>query len=1139
MKKLGLLALLMIGVQCYGAEVPITEREAEVLGNRFYLGKREANNYPFSLPEDRVTVNTVYVSNQRGQEVSAETLPIIQEKVSHIVVEDEVDIRPFVALARGGLEKGYGIHFYGLNRLEGLGDILRAWSGDESTAYLHHLDVAIQGMKEGDLRREVVGRIGEALSLPASEKLETLSLRFMHLDPENMGYLYGILRDRPRPFLKRLILSYNDLTDDLLGTGGALEQIIGERTQLSSLSIMDLRGNSFESVAAWNIGAGLFRRRVGGIYTLKLLLNGFEDYKTAGFLTGAVVTRRGIDKEAINAMKRDEEIGIENRWFLEGEYASPEDVYPYRDLGDQLSLMAHKGGWRSLDLRERRLESRDIRDLLRTVSSLTKINLEGAYRGGRSFNMEDHRSIVESLGGMPLISLNLGKNQLGYIARVYEGLSALSTLKQLSFGSNEMGSSPIDLENTEVDQFLIGLRFGFLSLKILELQENILTDRDFDNILGIMEEKGGGIYNLSGNRIALRRMELLLKTLSAFARDPLRKEEPFYIDLRDNQIDEGIIKSFTSLYERGVTESPELNWPVVHISLPLGGGGYKKGSFMGNVRSFVNLIRAKVIREGEWSFLEELEREESHRIRSRLFNRIAVEGMRSIPLLRRLGDLQELSLIGELAPAKSTLIGALGELTGLTSLNLEANEIGAEDISSLSTSLIRMPGLTDLSLARNKIGEGMGILSEVLGELRSLSKLGLWSNNLTIEVMPYLARALRNLPNLTWLHVGGNPIKNEGVRIIGEALAMGPLEWLSLGACQLTSEGAGILRDVIRGITSLKELALEDNNLGDAGATALGEALRGRTSFSALYVYRNNFGREGTQALGSALGTIRNFKKLAFYGQNSQEAGMEAIVRAFEMLTQLKWISAAGFSSDQFIRLCGSLVRNPNLLTISLETSDSTREIEKATALANVLRNTPRLEYLGINNNWTRDGYSVLAPSLPLSLETIYVERGYDNTGVGHLMSSLERLTRLEKLILQQVRLGVENARIIFPKLSSLIHLEALNISYNSFGAEGASVLAGGLRGTKHLKFLNISNTNIEDEGLLALLPSLIEIKTLVNLWLESNGITTSSASPLSLMLKKLPFLTKLGLKGNPVASDAGAMDGLRENLYDARYLLI
>ena len=111
-------------------------------------------------------------------------------------------------------------------------------------------------------------------------------------------------------------------------------------------------------------------------------------------------------------------------------------------------------------------------------------------------------------------------------------------------------------------------------------------------------------------------------------------------------------------------------------------------------------------------------------------------------------------------------------LTGLTSLDLEANGIGADGARSLSS----LTGLTSLDLGGNRIGDdGARSLSSLTG----LTFLNLSDNGIGADG----ARSLSSLSGLTSLYLGYNKISEAGLSAVLEAWASRPhrLETLHFG----------------------------------------------------------------------------------------------------------------------------------------------------------------------------------------------------------------------------------------------------------------------------------------------------------------------------------------------------------------------
>ena len=105
-------------------------------------------------------------------------------------------------------------------------------------------------------------------------------------------------------------------------------------------------------------------------------------------------------------------------------------------------------------------------------------------------------------------------------------------------------------------------------------------------------------------------------------------------------------------------------------------------------------------------------------------------------------------------------VAALATLTGLTSLDLRGNQIGAEGARALG----HLTGLTSLDLRGNQIGdEG----ARALGQLTGLTLLDLHANQIGDEG----ARALGQLTRLTSLDLSENQVGDEGTASLLDALS--------------------------------------------------------------------------------------------------------------------------------------------------------------------------------------------------------------------------------------------------------------------------------------------------------------------------------------------------------------------------------
>ena len=104
---------------------------------------------------------------------------------------------------------------------------------------------------------------------------------------------------------------------------------------------------------------------------------------------------------------------------------------------------------------------------------------------------------------------------------------------------------------------------------------------------------------------------------------------------------------------------------------------------------------------------------------------------------------------------------------------------------SLSLALHFLPHLQRLDLPFGKIGDlGVKELAKVLPDLKTLSFIGLGSNDITPIGVFYLISAVAGLDALEGLDLSGNDIKEEGICLLSESITAG-LSTIILRSCGL------------------------------------------------------------------------------------------------------------------------------------------------------------------------------------------------------------------------------------------------------------------------------------------------------------------------------------------------------------------
>ena len=154
--------------------------------------------------------------------------------------------------------------------------------------------------------------------------------------------------------------------------------------------------------------------------------------------------------------------------------------------------------------------------------------------------------------------------------------------------------------------------------------------------------------------------------------------------------------------------------------------------------------------------------------------------------------------------------------------------------------------------------------------------------------------------------------------------------------------------------STITEVNLDDNNIGDTGATALAEALKGNSTFKYLYLGKNNIGDRGAIALAEALKVNSTITNVNLYDNNIGATGARALAEALNV--------------------------NSTITAISL--NDNNIGDTGARALAEALNVNSTITDVSLGNNNIGDiGATALAESLKVNLTIIYIELNNNNIG--------------------------------------------------------------------------------------------------------------------------------------------------------------
>ena len=141
----------------------------------------------------------------------------------------------------------------------------------------------------------------------------------------------------------------------------------------------------------------------------------------------------------------------------------------------------------------------------------------------------------------------------------------------------------------------------------------------------------------------------------------------------------------------------------------------------------------------------------------------------------------------------------LNSVPNLTKLNLSDTNMGEEEASALARALKDVPELSNLDMAHNALGHGIIELAKNLNSVPNLTELDLKNTNIGEDEASALTHALKDVPERSDLNLGFNPL-GRGVRDLVQHLSSVPkLKYLSLFSVQMTKTEIEELCTAVKG----------------------------------------------------------------------------------------------------------------------------------------------------------------------------------------------------------------------------------------------------------------------------------------------------------------------------------------------------
>ena len=264
-------------------------------------------------------------------------------------------------------------------------------------------------------------------------------------------------------------------------------------------------------------------------------------------------------------------------------------------------------------------------------------------------------------------------------------------------------------------------------------------------------------------------------------------------------------------------------------------------------------------------------------------------------------DIQELDLSQnpKMGPRGCQALAAyLQQATTLTVLDFQGCNIRHYGAAAMATAL--PTSLLDFNISHNELGaDGLWRLTENFHSLQRLTTLNISHNSCLDDGCLQVAQQLRHSPHLRVLDLSANEIGDTGCRGLADGMTQNPaLEFLLLQSNCITEVGAWYLAQAIQAqgtnkfndnnkqSSSLKELNLSHNLIGNGGCTAFANALykaRAGISLEHLDLSDNRIGDEGVGTWVDVLDEIPTLRHLELSGNPDVS---EARTKILDMLFQ-------------------------------------------------------------------------------------------------------------------------------------------------------------------------------------------------------------------------------------------------------------
>ena len=327
------------------------------------------------------------------------------------------------------------------------------------------------------------------------------------------------------------------------------------------------------------------------------------------------------------------------------------------------------------------------------------------------------------------------------------------------------------------------------------------------------------------------------------------------------------------------------------------------------------------------------------------------------------------------------------------------------------------------------------------------------------------------------------------------------------------------LAETIKYNSTVTQLDLSANGLGDGECTALAEAIKHNSTITQLDLSLNNLGDGGSIALSEAIKLNSAITQLDLYDNNLDAADCTALAEGIKHNSTITQLNLGGnrVADGDCTALAEALKHNTTITQLDL--SSNKFGTGDCTALAEAIKHNSAITQLDLSENELGTGdCSALAEAIKHNSTITQLDLSHNRLGDGDSTALVEAITHNSTI--SQVNLSTNSFSYgDFAALTEAIKhsltITQLDLSHNLLGFGDSTPLLEAIKHNEIITHLNLSHNVLCGGDCTALAEVMKHNSTITQLNLSDNGLGTGDCTALAEAIKHNLALTELNLSGN------------------------